>query len=316
MSDSSDKGKSRTQEQIVSTNVNANVTPYLMKFMSDPTDFSGDIRKNNPLNWIKKIERIKTFGQLDDRNILLIAVDHLVDQASCWFNITHPDPDRLSWEEFKTSFMTKYCSGRKEIWWEEINSMRQGPDETVEDVEIRMRELYQLVGVKDETMIKRTFLKAIKPEIALEVERADIEEETDLLDIIKRAIKAERFLKKYQLKGITATPKVVGKSSEANYNPFAEHLTVDEVLSLPQSDKTDPMSELIREFRDMKVSLLQATNKSSSSGGNKQYNNSAKKPWACFYCKEEGHRKVDCPKYKRDMQEGAANESGKDRARQ
>ncbi|KAI8336419.1 hypothetical protein BD560DRAFT_440401 [Blakeslea trispora] len=103
MSDSNDKGKSRTQEQVVSTNVNANVTPYLTKFMSDPTDFSGDIRKNNPLTWIKKIERIKAFGQLDDKNILLIAVDHLVDRASCWFNITHPDPDRLTWEDFKTT---------------------------------------------------------------------------------------------------------------------------------------------------------------------------------------------------------------------
>ncbi|KAI8097876.1 uncharacterized protein B0P05DRAFT_582861 [Gilbertella persicaria] len=102
MSNNSNESNSRTAS---STTNHMNMhSPYLMKFMSDPVDFTGDIKRINPINWIKKLDRIKSFGNLDDENIILIAVDHLVDQANSWFNLTHPDPETLTWKEFKTSF--------------------------------------------------------------------------------------------------------------------------------------------------------------------------------------------------------------------
>ncbi|KAI8321607.1 hypothetical protein EDC96DRAFT_550632 [Choanephora cucurbitarum] len=148
-----------------------------MKFMSDPTDFSGDIRRTNPINWLKKLDRIKTLGQLNDESILLIAVDHLTEQAGCWYNLTYTGNEDTTWVEFKAAFKAKYCI----------------------DVEIRMRELFQLVEVKDERMIKRTFLKAIHSEIALEVERSGIDDKTTLQDLVLKAMKAEKFLRKYKM---------------------------------------------------------------------------------------------------------------------
>ncbi|KAI8326743.1 hypothetical protein EDC96DRAFT_550110 [Choanephora cucurbitarum] len=56
-----------------------------------------------------------------------------------------------------------------------------------------MLKLYQILGINDERMIKRTFLKAICPNIALEVKRGDVVEDTKLKDVIAKAIKAEKF---------------------------------------------------------------------------------------------------------------------------
>ncbi|KAI8378237.1 hypothetical protein EDC96DRAFT_435442 [Choanephora cucurbitarum] len=293
-------------------------SPFLMKFMSDPTDFSGDIRRTNPINWLKKLDRIKTLGQLNDESILLIAVDHLTEQAGCWYNLTYTGNEDTTWVEFKAAFKAKYCIGQTEVWWDEIHNIKQLSDESIEDVEIRMRELFQLVEVKDERMIKRTFLKAIHSEIALEVERSGIDDKTTLQDLVLKAMKAEKFLRKYKNADKTQNSSTAPSSIPGrDYNPYSHDKYGYQTSTT--SVGGDSMSDLIKEFREMKVSLLKATS-TNNSGSNQNHKNSqntsGKRSFACFYCKEEGHRKADCPKLKQALQDGTAQESGKDKARQ
>jgi hypothetical protein len=71
-------------------------------------------------------------------------------------------------------------------------------------------------------MVKRTFLKALHPEIALEVERNGVEDDTSLMEVVKLATKAETFLKKYHGKGIISFPTYRSTGElEASHNPFS-----------------------------------------------------------------------------------------------
>ncbi|KAL9546104.1 hypothetical protein PS6_007856 [Mucor atramentarius] len=172
----------------------------LVRFLNDPKDFPGQI-EHNPLVWLKKLERLRDLARLSDKDLLLIAADHLVGKAEIWLDITYPTT--LSWSEFSRIFKKKYCAGLEDIWWSYINNKKQQENESVEDVDIELRELYSFVGLKDEhIMMIRHFMDAIHKAIAWEVERkSEIgTNSSPLEDIVEAAIKAESVMKKYDVK--------------------------------------------------------------------------------------------------------------------
>jgi hypothetical protein len=83
------------------------------------------------------------------------------------------------------------------------------------------------------------------------------------------------------------------------------------------------MNELIKEFREMKINLLNATkamvesssSKSNTSGAVTSNMGIRRGAITCFYCKQEGHKKYDCPVLKSEEKANSAQETGKDRAR-
>ncbi|EPB81670.1 hypothetical protein HMPREF1544_11616 [Mucor circinelloides 1006PhL] len=156
----------------------------LVRFLNDPKDFSGQVIatrserrciatnskiEHNPLVWLKKLERLRDLARLSDKDLLLIAADHLVGKAEIWFDFTYSTI--LSWSEFWAIFKKKYCTGLEDIWWSYIYNKKQQENESVEDVDIELRELYSLVGLKDEHMMIRHFMDAIHKSNACEVER-------------------------------------------------------------------------------------------------------------------------------------------------
>jgi hypothetical protein len=145
-------------------------TINLVRFLGEPKNFSGVPARDkvNPLNWLKKLERLKEMGELTDKEILLITANHLTGKASIWFDVVASKCQ--CWSEFILVFKRKHCSGLEDTWWNQIRHIQQEQGETVEDVDVRLRELFSLVGVVDEKMMIRTFLGAINPDIAHQVE--------------------------------------------------------------------------------------------------------------------------------------------------
>ncbi|KAI8875096.1 hypothetical protein K501DRAFT_157622, partial [Backusella circina FSU 941] len=237
----------------------------MVRFLNDPVNFSGDVKTVNPQIWLQKLDRIQELASLSDKEIMLIAADHMVDRAGKWFSMTFRDPAKTKWTDFKKSFDDKYCKGQEDLWWSEISSVKQKDGESVEDLEIRIRELYDLVGVDNNIMIVRTYLDALKPEIAWEIERHGFDK-SNLNKLVEKARCAELVLDKYQARGYHHNIK-----SEATCNSTAVS-----------------MEELMREVQQLKLQINRPKPIIPVASAEKRV-------FKCFGCGKEGHRKQDCP---------------------
>ncbi|ORE12263.1 hypothetical protein BCV71DRAFT_282653 [Rhizopus microsporus] len=270
---------------------------HLVRFLREIPEFSGAMSVqqggrsvfNNPLSWLKQLSRLQELAGIGDKEALLIARDHLTGKAEKWYDRSCSNVK--TWSEFTTRFKEKFCSGHEDYWWAEIANTKQGSDEDVEDVDIKLRELFSLVGVTDEKLKIRSFMDAINPAVAWEVERSeDMTKLTKMEDVVNAAVRAEGVIKKYRSKGVAIVgPPVVRQNQEVldyDSNTFGDNRSV-------KSSST--MDDLLKEFRDLKISIVKTVNGSAS-------NNSPRK-FTCFYCKKEGHRKMDCPEFLKSKQD-------------
>ncbi|CEP08689.1 hypothetical protein [Parasitella parasitica] len=285
----------------------------LVRFLNDPKDFSGQViatrgdRKYvsansrvelNPLVWLKKLERLRDLARLNDKELLLIAADHLVGKAEMWFDISCSNI--MNWSEFSKIFKKKFCTGLEDVWWGYIYHKKQSEDESVEDVDIELRELYSLVGLKDEHLMVRHFMDAIHKSIAWEVERkAEISSSSSLEQVVEAAIKAEAVMKKYNVKCTRGEGKNCFSNEDSDSDgessmPIA--YSKEETLSTNSNDKMD---RLLEEFNDLKISMLKIQNSSN----NRLPPPSASRAQICFYCNEPGHIKTNCEKFKTHMKD-------------
>ncbi|KAG0925124.1 hypothetical protein G6F32_013671 [Rhizopus arrhizus] len=238
-----------------------------------------------------KLDRLKELARLGDKEALLIAADHLVGKAEMWFDVVCCEIK--TWSEFQMAFKKKYCVGLEDMWWGQIRQMKQGDNESVDDVDIKLRELFALVQVTDQRLMVRAFLDAIDPGIAWEVERSSGGTgEYDLDDIVARAARYEMVMQKYRSKGVVAlgsSESIQGERSVgygSTYNP-PSHKDHHDAHSVNSSATID---NLLKEFRELKISLVQ-------SAGNQQSSNRNMRGLTCFFCNKEGHKKPECPEW-------------------
>ncbi|KAG1440015.1 hypothetical protein G6F56_012078 [Rhizopus delemar] len=190
----------------------------LTRFLNDIKDFSGitggfdgtgGSTMNNPLTWFKKLDRLKDLARLTDKEILLIAADHLTGKAEAWFEVACRDIK--TWDTFQMVFKKKYCVGMEDIWWGQIRHMKQGPSESVDDVNVKLRELFTLVQVSDERLMIRSFLDAIEPDLTWEVERNLAASQTpNLEDVVANATRYEMVRNKYRSRGTSTMAERLG----------------------------------------------------------------------------------------------------------
>ncbi|KAL0582055.1 hypothetical protein ABG067_008346 [Albugo candida] len=131
----------------------APIASGLTRFLNDPKNFSGNtnppaVEERNPVNWLKKLDRLKTLAHLNDQSILIIAADHLVDKAENWYDTYAANIG--VWSDFRVAFQKKYCSGKEDLWWDQVKNLKQGDQDSIEDIEMKLRELFSLLQVTDE----------------------------------------------------------------------------------------------------------------------------------------------------------------------
>lgn len=260
---------------------------HLLRFLSDPKDFSGSTsqdtaNKVNPLGWLKKLNRLKDLIKLTDGQILIIAADHLVGKAGIWYDII--GSTATTWTAFTEMFKKKYCAGLEDVYWSQIKECKQLQGETVEDVDVRLRELYSLVNVTDNKMMIRSFLDAIHPRIAYEVERSseDSAFSRNLEDLVSTAARIESVGLKYQERGVE-TVSTTGSIIHAPINPSSNTPSVGN-QSYAGSD-SNTITELLKEFKELKINMINTP---------RSYSNNSR-TLTCFQCGEVGHKKPDCP---------------------
>ncbi|KAL0582330.1 hypothetical protein ABG067_007817, partial [Albugo candida] len=141
--------------------------------LSEPKVFSGVSKGNDlgaeALSWMNKMDRIKMSSKMDDEEILFLVDDYLSEKATTWFNVV--GKKATSWNEFVKIFKKQYLVDQEDKWWSQLQSMKQGPEDSIDDIALRMEELFGLLGNKNEAYQVRTFLSAINPKWAYEIEK-------------------------------------------------------------------------------------------------------------------------------------------------
>ena len=148
-----------------STGDNTGTKSRSFRFLNEPKNFSGDGDANKAVNWLNKMEKLKTTTKLSEDEILFIVGDHMVGKAEVWWNVI--GSKAANWETFKEAFKKHYLSDQEDKWWQQLHSIKQGVDyETIDDLSLKMQELFFMLSNSSQSFQVRIFLNAINPKIA------------------------------------------------------------------------------------------------------------------------------------------------------
>lgn len=139
------------------------------RFIKEPRAFDG-LNEERAATWLSRMNRLKRSAKINDEEMLLIVEENLIDKAESWWNVEGSKAE--NWEKFESLFKNQYLSDLEDRWWSAIYALKQGDEyRSVDEVAIRMEELFNLLGNKDQGLLVRTFLNAINPNIAYEIEK-------------------------------------------------------------------------------------------------------------------------------------------------
>lgn len=94
---------------------------------------------------------------MSDTQVLALVATHLVGTVEAWWD--SKEDEIKTWAAFEVAFLNKFASVQKHhTWWNQIENKRQKEEETIEEVANELKSLFQLVGVKDDTIHIRYLL--------------------------------------------------------------------------------------------------------------------------------------------------------------
>lgn len=273
----------------------------------EPKDFSGvsvvgEDMGNEAFVWLKKMERFKKSIKLSDEEALFVVGDHLTRKAETWFNVI--GVKAATWDQFVMLFKKQYLVDQEDKWWFCLQNMKQGEKDSIDDVALKMEELFELLDTKSQVFQVRTFLSAIRPNIGFEVEK-----DGTPLSFSAAKTKAKQIEKSFlkydpaRIGAVTSSPITDLKSDFIKNHTFKNEIFLD-TASVANSD----VSSLVAKLEQLSINLVKlneevnsrsSTNKSfvpqNNVGGGNRSN------FICYYCRDEGHRKYECPKFLRDQ---------------
>lgn len=279
----------------------------------EPKDFSGVSVAGEDLGdeayvWLKKMERFKNSLKLSDEEALFVVGDHLVKKAETWFNVI--GMKAKTWSEFVVAFKRQYMVDQEDKWWYSLQTMKQGEDDSIDDVALKMEELFELLDTKSQVFQVRTFLAAIRPNIGFEVEK-----DGTPVSFQEAKIKAKRIEKSFlkydpsRMGGVNSGSVVDLKKDYAKNHSFKK-----DSFSESSGMSTSDVSSLVAKLEQLSINLVKLNEgvvqrasvpKPSVPFGNS--GNNVRNNYVCYYCRDEGHKKYDCPKFLRDQGQSVPN---------
>jgi hypothetical protein len=153
--------------QGIRSSLNVDTGGKLAKFISKPATFSG-INGQNPLTWLKSLRRLFTGVGFSEEEIITIASSYFTGPALTWWNTV--ESDISSWNILVDRFSNQFANEEQiDLWWSELETLRQGDNNTVDDIKFRCLELFEVLGISSLDNRRRYFLRAIQPYIAQKI---------------------------------------------------------------------------------------------------------------------------------------------------
>lgn len=303
-----------------------------IRFVSSPSDYDGrDAREAE--RWLIRVNQILKVNKVEDiETSMAIAGSYLKGRAlDWWYSI---QDEVKTFQEFEELFKKKFMKVIYEKASRELKAVQQQPDEDVEEISNRLRQLFRTAGVTDEGTKKAIFVASVLPSIGYEMEKVlTTRKKLTFEDLVDEATEHEALVMKYDKKEAASNSGGVqrkavsfdlnGGSNMANSHKdyFSEGSSINSVLS-----------DLVNEMRALKISsveqrelIQQQQNLIAQQGmavqqqqGNQQYqqhNNyqqQQSRPFndSCYNCGEYGHIARVCPAPPRRRQGQGLNGSG------
>lgn len=246
----------------------------LSKFLAKPKHFKGD-EDENPLRWLKRINRIRKGVPMGDQQCLTMAGSYLTGAAESWWEMVE---DRVStWSQFEEQFRARFAGKDKQhIWWNKVESRQQMAGETVDEVANDLKEYFELLDVVDDGIRIRHLLKALRESISYELEqRAAL---STYEEVVREARKLEMVQNKYGRGGSSS----LGVSSSVGRNHVGSEISPSESASanVAQGSLSSQISALANEIQALKINMVDVRRGRSL---------------RCWGCGEEGHKRDQCP---------------------
>jgi hypothetical protein len=246
---------------------------------------------NEAYVWLNKMERIRTTGKLSDEDMLFLIGDYLAEKAETWFNVI--GIKAKSWEHFVSLFKKQYLIDQEDKWWSQLQEMSQGPDDSIDDIALKMEELFELLDNKNKAYQVRTFLTAIDSKIAYEVEKDGTP--NSFAEAKSKAKQIERILKKY------------GNNRESDTEVSISSGGRSRLISEDFDNRSD-VSSLVAKLEQLSINLVKLNEGVLSNHQQRQYGavsaarqgyfgvSNNNRVYTCYFCNEPGHKKYECPK--------------------
>ncbi|KAL7316174.1 hypothetical protein PS15m_005310 [Mucor circinelloides] len=270
------------------------------RFIKEPRAFDG-LNEERAATWLSRMNRLKRSAKINDEEMLLIVEENLIDKAESWWNVEGSKAE--NWEKFESSFKNRYLSDLEDRWWSAIYALKQGDEyRSVDEVAIRMEELFNLLGNKDQgLLVWCTFLNAINPNIAYEIEKEN-KPATFAIIAKERARQVEKSQLKY---GVVSTsrqetnelgPKVSSQDLMTDKHDFSDSKSEASAMSSVMSlvDKLEKLSINLVALQD---AVANNNSRNNLYGAPSRRPNSEGQPMGgivCFSCGEPGHKKYEC----------------------
>jgi hypothetical protein len=258
----------------------------LIKMIGDPKKFSGYAKDEQSLTieahtWLQRMTRLRETAKFDDKEILFVVGEYLVDKAQLWWTVNERKIKK--WEEFKVAFNKQYLANMEDSYWTMLQELKQNDQDSVDDIALQMEELFTLLNINNNTFQVRSFLGAIKPAIAFEVERENSPRNFEVAK--ERAKIIEKNFIKYH----------VGYKSNTSALPVpADNVSNSSIASDGWKTATSNMESIADRLERMQINLVEATKKQN------QYRNKEVQPpqdnIICYRCREPGHKSFQCNK--------------------
>lgn len=256
----------------------------LSKFLAKPKHFKGD-DDENPLRWLKRINRIRKGVPMGDQQCLTMAGSYVTGAAESWWEMV--EDNVTSWAQFEEMFRARFAGKDKQhIWWNKIEGRKQMTGETVDEVANDLKEYFELLDVSDDGIRIRHLLKALRESISYELEQRTVLGKYE--EVVQEARKLEVVQNKYGRAGTSAGGS---SSSTVVRGHSGSDITPSESASanVKGDNLSSQISALANEIQALKINMVE-TRRS--------------RVLRCWGCGQEGHKRDQCPNPSQMMDQG------------
>lgn len=178
--------------------------------------------------------------------------------------------------------------------------MKQGPGNTIDDVALKMEELFAYLNNQSESYQVRTFLSAIDPKVAYQIEKEATP--TSFSEAKNKAKQIEKSKNKYKYSqdcGVVDVSRIASSTGARSMNSsvIGDRSDVDSIFGTRSE-----VSSLVAKLEQLSINLVKLNEnqkqnnfKYSPAAGN---NSSYGRVFTCFFCNEPGHKKYECHELK------------------
>jgi hypothetical protein len=306
-------------------NMNDNQNRLLSNLIAKPEIFTGEKQGENPLLWIKQLNRLRIGLELTDNNILFLVGNHLRGKAEVWWSTLEDEID--TWAQFVKEFKKTFAPTemQTDLWWNELENLKQQNNQSVDEIKLKIEQLSGLLNIEKNNVFKlRYFKNALRKDIQYELDRNPIKDNTwDA--ITEEAMRIEMVHKKHnipdnftyqenQMVNSFKIPTVSSASVISNKvtpsHSASNHVDVQSAITSKLDKLCDTLAELklsVEGGSGVNGVTKQQEFKSHGGtyGGRPSYNTSS---FQCYICGDSRHKAAFCPQNR--MNQGQQHAEG------